>query len=211
MQVHPTPYLYIVASWSLPVHHWRQALYSDQYLIPACAISCRCPGNTDVTQVECNKSFPLSKRNWVFVQRAVIWDYLHHVWSCSTLVMAVLRGKSSAEQVTLQSSQEKNNDGKTQAASEQCNSREDRERGGVTAGQETGWSSLSFFTGRRGVSSNTCKENESLVLVPRQMTQVQKEDGCTVTISCNITNERTSLNHRALLFLHVPRQFNWTN
>lgn len=67
---------------------------------------------------------------------------------------------------------------------------------------------LTFFTGRRGVSSNTCKENESLVLVPRQMTQVQKQDGCTVTISCNITNERTSLNHRALLFLHVPRQFN---
>lgn len=66
-----------------------------------------------------------------------------------------------------------------------------------------------FFSG--GVNSNTCKENESLVLVPKQMTQVQKQDGCTETISCNITNERTSLNQRALLFLLVPRQFNLTN
>lgn len=138
MQAHPTPNLYIVASRSLPFHHWRQALYSDQYLIPACAISCRCPGNTDVTQIECNKSFPLSKRNWVFVQRAVIWDYLHHVWSCSTLVMPVLRGKSSAEQVTLQSSQEKNNDGKTQAASEQRNPREDRGWGVGGRGSQLG-------------------------------------------------------------------------
>lgn len=40
--------------------------------------------------------------------------------------MPVLWGKRSAEQVTLQSSQEENNDGKTQAASEQCNSSENR-------------------------------------------------------------------------------------
>lgn len=125
--------------------------------------------------------------------------------------MPVLRGKSSAEQVTLQSSQEKNNDGKTQAASVQRNPREDR-GWGVGGGGGHSWAGdrmkPTFFTGRRGVRSNTCKENESLVLVPRQMTQVQKQDGCTVTISCNITNERTSLNHRALLFIHVPRQFN---
>lgn len=89
--------------------------------------------------------------------------------------MPVLWGKSSAEQVTLQSSQEKNNDGKTQAASEQCNSMEDRE-GHSWAGDRM---KPAFLWG--GLSSNTCKENESFVLVPRQMTQVEKQDGCILT------------------------------
>lgn len=62
-----------------------------------------------------------------------------------------------------------------------------------------------------GVSSNTCKENESLVLVPKQMTLVQKQDGCTATMSCNIKNERTSFNQHAFSFLVIPQQFNLTN
>lgn len=113
--------------------------------------------------------------------------------------MPVPWGKSSAERVTLQSSQEEQCDGKTQAASEEI---------GGHSWAEDGMKPAFFLS---GVSSNTCKENESLVLVPKQMTQVQKQDRCTSTISCNITKERTSLNQCALLALLVLQPFNLTN
>lgn len=86
----------------------------------------------------------------------------------------------------------------TQATLEQCNSGEDRGHSGAGDGMEP-----AFFLG--GVSSNTCKENQSLVLVPSQKTQVQKCDGCTVTISCNIANERTSFKSVCFIIPAEPK------
>lgn len=61
-----------------------------------------------------------------------------------------------------------------------------------------------FLTG--GVNCNLCVETHTaLVLFPKQMTQVQKQDGCKPTITSNITNERPSLIQDAFLFLLVLR------
>lgn len=125
------------------------------------------------------KSFPLSRCNWVFVQWAVSWDYLHQAWTCRTLVMPVLWGKCSLELVTLQSSQEDVTMA-TQSTMEWWNSRENQGHRGAGDGMGS-----TFFL--RRVSSNACQENWSLVLICGKKTQVQKHDWCTVTIISNIS------------------------